>query len=246
MTRRRVAVVTGASRGIGRAIAAQLAADGFDLTISARTPERLEAAAADLRASGGQVDAVVADMGRADQVVALAEHHCEHHTDLDLLVLCAGIGTVGDLATFPMARFDRMLTVNLRSPLVLVQQLMPALRATAATEPELGAKVVAVASITGVAAEQGLAAYGATKAALIALCESIIVAEADTGVTATAISPGYVDTDMTGWLHDKIDPATMIRAGDIAALVSAIARLSRYAAVPNITVTRPGPQLWRA
>jgi 3-oxoacyl-[acyl-carrier protein] reductase len=246
VTRRRVALVTGASRGIGRAIAAQLAADGFNLTISARTAKSLEQTAAELRASGGRVEAVPADMGIEDQVVALAEHHRDQHANLDLLVLCAGMGTAGDLATFPMTRFDRMLTINLRSPLVLVQQLMPALRATAATQPDLGAKVVAVASLAGIAAEPGLAGYGATKAALISLCESIIVAEADTGVTATAISPGYVDTDMTEWLHDKIDPATMIRASDIAALVSAIARLSRYAAVPNITVTRPGPQLWRA
>jgi 3-oxoacyl-[acyl-carrier protein] reductase len=246
VTDRRVALVTGASRGIGRVIAAGLAADGFDLTVSARTPDTLEQAAAELRSSGRRVEAVPADMGVEDQVVALADAQRERYDRLDVLVLCAGTGAVGELATFPMRRVDRMLTINLRAPLLLVQQLMPALRATAAMQPELGSKIVAIASIAGMAADSGLAVYGATKAALISLCESIIVAEAETGVTATAISPGYVDTDMTSWLHDRIDRATMIRATDIAALVSAVSGLSRYAAVPNIAVTRPGTQLWRA
>ena len=70
--------------------------------------------------------------------------------------------------------------------------------------------------------------------------------EGQGGVTATALSPGYVDTDMAGWVHDRIDPATMISAGDIAELVACLARLSRYAAIPNIPITRPGPQIWRA
>jgi NADP-dependent 3-hydroxy acid dehydrogenase YdfG len=68
----------------------------------------------------------------------------------------------------------------------------------------------------------------------------------DHGVTATAISPGYVDTDMTAWIRDQIPPAEMITADDIAELTLAVCRLSRHAAIPNIVVTRPGPQLWRA
>jgi NAD(P)-dependent dehydrogenase (short-subunit alcohol dehydrogenase family) len=106
--------------------------------------------------------------------------------------------------------------------------------------------VIAVASISGVAAEPGLAAYGATKAALISLCESITVSEGAGGVTATAISPGYVDTDMTAWIRDQISPADMITPDDIAELTLAVCRLSRHCAVPNIVVTRPGPLLWRA
>jgi len=65
-------------------------------------------------------------------------------------------------------------------------------------------------------------------------------------VNATAISPGYVDTDMTAWIRDRLDPAEMIRVDDIAEIALAICRLSRYAAVPNIVVTRPGANLWRA
>jgi NAD(P)-dependent dehydrogenase (short-subunit alcohol dehydrogenase family) len=97
-----------------------------------------------------------------------------------------------------------------------------------------------------VASEAGLSVYGATKAALISLCQSITVEEAAHGVTATAISPGYVDTDMTAWIRDRLDPADMIAVQDIVELAIAVSRLSRNAAVPNIVVTRPGAQLWRA
>ncbi|MFF5229676.1 SDR family NAD(P)-dependent oxidoreductase [Dactylosporangium sp. NPDC000521] len=101
-------------------------------------------------------------------------------------------------------------------------------------------------ALTGVVAEPELAAYRASKAALISFCESVTVSEGGQGVTATAISPGYVDTDMTAWVHDRLDPAAMIRAEDVAELVTGVCRLSRTAVVPDILMTRPGPQLWRA
>jgi NAD(P)-dependent dehydrogenase (short-subunit alcohol dehydrogenase family) len=185
-------------------------------------------------------------MGSEEDLTALAGAHTQRHDSLDVLVLSAGIGAAGELATYPLRRLDRQFAINVRGPLFLIQKLLPALRATAAGAPILGGKIIAIASIAGLIAEEGLGAYGATKAALISLCESLTVSEADNGVTATAISPGYVDTDMTTWLHDRLDPATMITVQDIAELVSAISRLSRHAYVPNMAVTRPGPQLWRA
>jgi 3-oxoacyl-[acyl-carrier protein] reductase len=241
----RTALVTGASRGIGLAVARRLAADGFDLTISARSLDTLEPVAAQLREHGGRIETTPADLTLEEQVRATADAHLHRFGTLDVLTLCGGFGTVGPLADYPIRRLDAQYAVNVRAPFQLVQLLLPALRAAAGRSPT-GAKVVAIASMTGMAAEPGLAAYGATKAALISLCESITVAEGENGVSATAISPGYVDTDMTAWLHDRIDPASMIAADDIAELVATITRLSRSAAVPNIAVTRPGPQLWRA
>jgi 3-oxoacyl-[acyl-carrier protein] reductase len=246
VTRRRVALVTGASRGIGRAIAEQLIDDGFDLTISARKPDTLERAAGEFRASGRRVLAVPADLASESDVDTLAARHLDEYEHLDMLVLCAGLGIAGELGSYPLRKFDTQFTVNVRSHFQLIQRLLPTLRATAVLEAEVGTKIVAITSITGMVAEPDLAIYGASKAALIALCESINVAESTTGVTATSIAPGYVDTDMSEWVHDRVDPATMIRARDIAILTSALARLSRYAAVPNIAVTRPGDQLWRA
>jgi NAD(P)-dependent dehydrogenase (short-subunit alcohol dehydrogenase family) len=208
--------------------------------------ETLEVAAAEFRSRGRRVLAIPADMASENDVDLLAAGHLEQYEHLDLLVLCAGVGISGHIGSFPLRKFDKLFTVNVRSPLRLVQLLLPILRSTALLEPEMGTKIVAISSIAGMVAEPDLAAYGASKAALISLCESINVAEAETGVTATSISPGYVDTDMSEWVQDRIDPARMIRARDIATLTGAVANLSRFAGVPNIAVTRPGEQLWRA
>jgi len=241
----RAALVTGASRGIGLAIARRLAADGFDLMISARSAGALENVAAELRATGSHVVAAPADMSDEGQVGGLAAA-CEQAFDaLDVLVLCAGMGALGAVASYPVRRLDRMFAINVRGAFSLTQRLLPCLRKAAQDTPT-GAKVIAIASLTGIAAEPGLGVYGASKAALISLCEAITIDEADHGVTATAIAPGYVATGMTEWLSGTIDPATMISAADIAELVSSVTRLSRWAAVPAIAVTRPGPHLWRA
>jgi len=240
------ALVTGASRGIGRAIAERLAAAGFALTLSGRHPGPLDEVARSLESVGAGTDVVPADMASEQDVRRLAQRHAHRFGSLDLLVLCAGFGASGPIADYPMHRFDRQVAVNLRAPFLLVQECLPSLRHAAASHPQRGARIVAIASLTGVASEPGLAAYGVTKAALISLCQSINVEESAAGISATAISPGYVDTEMSSWVHDRIDPADMIEPGDIAELVTALTRLSARAVVPGIVVARRGDTQWRA
>ena len=103
-----------------------------------------------------------------------------------------------------------------------------------------------LASITGVYAESNLAVYGATKAALISLTESLNLEEAVNGVTATAIAPGYVDTDMAAWVHDSIAPDAMIGVNDIVELVDALLQLSANAVVGQLIVSRAGTDGRRA
>ncbi|NKQ52705.1 SDR family oxidoreductase [Amycolatopsis sp. K13G38] len=237
------AVVTGASRGIGLAIAQALAADGYCLTLSARRPEGLEQAAGELR-ERTEVQAVAANLASEDDVRRLADEHARRFDGLDLLVLNAGVGFNDPIAEQPLKQYDLMFNVNLRAQFILIQHALPLLRKSAAANPERGAKVVALASITGVAAEPKLGVYGATKAALISLCETLNLEESGHGVTATALSPGYVDTDMAAWKRDEI--STMLKAQDVATLVQAVSRLSANAVVPNIVLARAGDQLWRA
>jgi 3-oxoacyl-[acyl-carrier protein] reductase len=243
---RRTALVTGASRGIGRAIAERLAAEGYDLTLSARHAAGLEDVAAQLAGSAGRISVLAANMADRAEVEALADAQYRLADTLDVLVVAAGVGAAGAVADASIRQFDMQVAVNLTAPLLLIRRLLPALRGAATASPQRGAKVIALASITGLASEPGLAAYGASKAALISLCESITVEEAGEGVTATAISPGFVDTDMAAWMHERLNPADMIAVDDVVELACAITRLSRNAAVPNIVVTRPGAQLWRA
>lgn len=239
------ALVTGASRGIGALIADRLAAAGWDLTISARSAGPLDEQAARLTEShGGKVRAVPADMGGEDDVVALADAHLETYDRIDALVLNAGMGSIGPFADFPARRFDKLYAINVRSAFVLTQRLLPALRRTAGHRGT--AKVIAVSSLTGVAGEPLNSAYGASKAALTSLCETLNTEESEGGVTATAVCPGYVATDMTAGLADQVSPAAMIDAADVAELVVALTRLSRSVVVPHVPMTRPGPHLWRA
>lgn len=155
------------------------------------------------------------------------------------LILNAGVGTSGRVADYPMRRFDKTVAVNLRTPFALLQASLPLLRAAADADLAAGAKMIALASMAGVYAESGLAVYGATKAALISMVEALNAEESGNGVSATAIAPGYVDTDMS-WTHDQITPDTMITVDDIVELVDGLLKISSRAVVPKVVMTRAG------
>ncbi|MGV9482725.1 SDR family NAD(P)-dependent oxidoreductase, partial [Gordonia aichiensis] len=241
------ALITGASRGIGLGIANRLAQQGYSLTITARDADRLNAVATDLRALGApEVVAVAADMADEDGIARLLAEHADRYATLAALILNAGVGTAGALADSSMKRFDKTVAVNVRAPLQLVQGALPMLRAAAAADPAHGAKVVALSSITGVYAEAGLAVYGAAKAAMISLLATLNAEESGNGVTATAIAPAYVDTDMSAWIHDRIPPERMLAVNDVVEMVDSLLRLSARAVVPTIVMSRAGTDGYRA
>ena len=243
----KTAVISGASRGIGLGIANRLAHQGYSLTISARDAARLDAVADELRAAGAtEVLTVAADMSDTDAVARVLARHEERFGTLSALILNAGVGTAGALADASTTRFDKTLAVNLRAPLQLIQGALPMLRAGAKAAPERGAKVIALASITGVYAEAGLSVYGAAKAALISLIATLNAEESGNGVTATTIAPGYVDTDMSSWIHDRIPPDQMLSVTDLVEMVDALLRLSPRAVVTNIVMSRAGTDGYRA
>ena len=242
----RVALVTGASRGIGARIARTLAERGWDLTLSARQAEPLEEFTEALaRDTGRRIIAVPADMSDEDAVSRLAREHIDTFGQLDALVLNAGMGAIGPFADFPLKRLDKLFAVNVRSAYQLVQQLLPTLRSTGQASVK-GARVIAMASMTGVSAEPLNSAYGATKAALISLCETLTVEEHEHSVSGIAVCPGYVATDMTSGLADKIAPTEMITARDVADQTVALTELERTVVIPRLLLTRPGPNLWHA
>ena len=150
MTRAAV-LVTGASRGIGLGIAESLAAQGVCLTVAARKAETLESVAARLRDLGApEVIAVAGDMADPGHVEKLLSAHVASFDAMGALILNAGVGSAGAIAEYPLRRFDKTVAVNLRAPLQLMQSALPALRRGAVVDPERGAKIIALASITGV------------------------------------------------------------------------------------------------
>ncbi len=220
------ALVTGGSSGIGLAIARMLRGEGYELTLAARTVERLEAAAAELDAAS-----VAVDVRDEDACVALVEAHLERHGGLDVLVNCAGVGIAGRIGDMATKHWDLQQAVNLRGAFLVTREALPALR-------EARGYVVNLASIAGTIPTPGLAGYGAAKAALIALTRSLDREEAASGVRVTALCPGFVDTPMAEWTG--IAANEMIQPDDCAELVRALLRLSPSARVPVVVIERAG------
>jgi NAD(P)-dependent dehydrogenase (short-subunit alcohol dehydrogenase family) len=222
----RAALVTGGSSGIGLAIARMLRAEGFELTLVSRRPERVEAAAAELGAAG-----VAANMADADDCARVVAEHRDRFGQLDVLVNSAGVGIGGRVEDLPGKHLDLQLDVNLRGLFLVTQAAIPLLR-------ESHGWIVNLASIAGTAPTPGLATYGATKAAVIALTRSLNAELDADGVRAIALCPGWVDTPMAQW--SSIEPDEMIRPEDCAEVVRMCLRLSPTARIPQVVVERMG------
>ncbi|HSL64129.1 MAG TPA: SDR family oxidoreductase, partial [Gaiellaceae bacterium] len=208
------ALITGGSSGIGLAIARALHEDGYELTLGSRRPEKVEAAAAELGVLG-----VAADVSREEDCERLVAAHRERHGRLDVLVNSAGIGIAGRIEELPAKHLDLQLGVNLRGLLLVTRLALPLLR-------ESRGHVFNLASIAGTQPTPGLAVYGATKAAVLALTRSLNAEVERDGVRCTALAPAFVDTPMAGW--SGIPPEEMIRPEDCAELVRAVLRLSPF------------------
>jgi NAD(P)-dependent dehydrogenase (short-subunit alcohol dehydrogenase family) len=222
----RAALVTGGSSGIGFAIAKLLHDEGYDLTLVSRTPEKIEVAAAELGAAA--VAANMADPG--DCARAVAEHQ-ERFGRLDVLVNSAGVGIGGLVADLDLKKLDLQLDINLRGLFLVTQAAIPLLRETRGW-------IVNLASIAGTLPTPGLATYGATKAAVIALTRSLNAELDAAGVRAVAICPGFVDTPMAQW--SGLEQEEMIRPEDCAEVVRMCLRLSPTARVPQVVIERMG------
>ncbi len=220
------ALVTGGSSGIGLAIARMLRDEGFELTLVSRRPERVESAAAELGAA-----AVAANMADADDCERVVAEHRDRFGRLDVLVNSAGIGIGGRVEDLPVKSLDLQLGVNLRGLFLVTQAAIPLLR-------ESKGWIVNLASIAGTLPTPGLAAYGATKAAVIALTRSLNEELDADGVRAIALCPGFVDTPMAQW--SGIEPAEMIRPADCAEVVRMCLRLSPHARIPQVVIERMG------
>jgi NAD(P)-dependent dehydrogenase (short-subunit alcohol dehydrogenase family) len=200
--------------------------EGFDLTLVSRRLERVEAAAAELGAAAIAAD--VSDAGECERVVA---DHRDRFGRLDVLVNSAGVGIGGRVEDLPAKHLDLQLGVNLRGLFLVTQAAIPLLR-------ESTGWIVNLASIAGTLPTPGLATYGATKAAVIALTRSLNEELDSDGVRTIALCPGFVDTPMAQW--SGIEPDEMIRPEDCAEVVRMCLRLSPTARVPQVVIERMG------
>jgi NAD(P)-dependent dehydrogenase (short-subunit alcohol dehydrogenase family) len=237
----RAAIVTGASRGIGRAIAEALAEDGYGLTISARKPDTLEATAAAFREKGYEVEPVAANMADEDGIKSVVERHRERFGRLDVLVNNAGVGIGAAVAEQQAKYVDMQIAVNLRAIILFYRECAEMLRVAGAEHGN--AVVVNLSSFAGKSGQPWLSVYSATKAGVVAYTQAMNKELNAEGVKSVAFCPGFVDTDMTDYIKENIDASQMMRPEDIAEAVRFILRLSPACIVPEIVFQRPGEGL---
>ena len=235
----RAAIVTGASSGIGYAIANVLGEEGFGLTLAARRPEKLAEAAERLRGdSGAEIQDVAANVADEEQIRAVVHAHRERFGRVDVLVNNAGIGigaAVGDIVT---KRLDTQLDVNLRSMILFYRETLDLLKAAGAEHRN--ALVVNTASVAGKRGQAWLSVYSAAKFGMIGFTEAMNKELAGEGIKSTALAPAFVDTAMTEFVKGQVSADDMIRPQDIAESVRFLLRLSPACIVPELIFVRPG------
>jgi len=234
----RAAIVTGASSGIGLALARMLGEEGHGLTLAARRPEKLSGAVEQLRGEGYEVEEVAADMSSEEDIQRVVAAHTERFGRLDVLVNNAGVGLGAAVGEATTKRIDMQIDVNLRAIVLFYRECVELLKAAGAEHR--GALVVNTASIAGKGGQPWLSVYSATKAAVINWTQAMNSELNGDGVKSLALCPGFVDTPMTDFIKEQVPAQDMIQPSDIAEAVRWVLKVSPACVIPEIVFQRPG------
>lgn len=237
----RSALVTGASSGIGRAIARVLGDEGYALTVSSRRAERLAPAADEFRRAGLSVLEWPANLVVDDDVHALVATHEAEFGDLDVLVNNAGGGILAPFAEVKPKHIDLQLELNLHAPIRLTKLCLPLLQK--AVERRGRATIVNVASFAGKIAQRDLAVYSAAKHGLVGFNHALNRELSADGVVSVVLCPTLVDTELTEPYRDQVAPGEMILPEDLAEGVRYVLRRSAHCLIPEMTFLRDGAEL---
>ncbi len=227
-----VALVTGAGRGIGRAIALALARQGAHVVAAARTIDQIESVASEIADSGGAATPIAVDIADEQSIAALFHQISEQPGRLDILINNAGLGLYGPVADFPAADFDRVMAVNVRGTFLCCQAAMRLMI------PKRSGYILNVSSVVGFKGYPNQAAYTASKHGVMGLTKSLAVEAQEHGIRVSAILPGGVDTEMVAQARPDLDRSILIQPDDIARTVLYLLSLSDRAHVDQIYIRR--------
>ncbi len=193
----KVALVTGASQGIGRAVALRLAQDGFSVALAARNEDKLKQVAAEIAAAGGLAEIFALDVSNEESIKSTAKAVLAHFGKLDVLINNAGITRDNLLLRMKRVDWDDVLQTNLTGTFLLTQALMGSM-----IKARSG-RIINISSVVGRTGQAGQANYAASKAGLIGFTQSLARELASRGVTANVVAPGYIESPMTAVLDEK-------------------------------------------
>jgi short-subunit dehydrogenase len=234
----KVAIVTGASKGIGKVTAHELAREGAKIVLAARSAAMLEDLAAELSdAYGIEAVAIPTDMTREEDILKLASGAQDRFGRIDILINNAGLGYFHPVAGFPTNYWDEMFNLNLRGLFILTRECIPALRKAGESV------VVNVASLAGKNAFVNGAGYAATKHALIGFSRCLMLEERKNGMRVLVICPGSVDTSFFDERAEDFDEKRprMLKPEDVASSIVHMIRLPQRAMVSEIDIRPSNP-----
>jgi len=207
-----IALVTGASRGIGKAIALQLAEDGYDLALVGRDTAALEQTLSELPGNVRKV-CIVADLAQIESAKQIVDETIRQFGGLDLLVNCAGLSHKGSFTTVTPQQWDRIFAVNARAPFFICQEALPYLKQS--SKP----MVINIASVVGFKGYQDQSVYSSSKHALTGFTKVFAKEVQPFGIRVHLISPGGVATEMVKQMRPDIKPDELIQPEEISEII---------------------------
>jgi 3-oxoacyl-[acyl-carrier protein] reductase len=234
----KVAIVTGAGRGIGRVIALTLAQNGARVSLAARTEAELQAVQTEIEAFGGEAVSFPTDVTREPEVIALIRNTIERFGRLDILVNNAGIGVFGPLAETTTEAWDRIMAVNARGPFMLCRAAIPYLKRQEVSF------IININSVVGVKGYANQAAYSASKHALLGLTKSLAKEVQPDGIRVHSINPGGIDTELIGRARPDLDRSVLMRPQEIADIMLFLLTHRGNAMIDEINVRRAASTPW--
>jgi 3-oxoacyl-[acyl-carrier protein] reductase len=228
----KTALVTGASRGIGKSISVALAESGARVILSARDTRRLETVRKEIDDRGGNAVAIPTDLSEEGDIVSLFEEIKKRYERLDIAVHNAGVGYFEDLADFPMDKFDEIFRVNMRGTFLCCKHAMRLMI------PERAGYIINVSSMQGIKGYPKQSAYAATKHGIMGMTKSLSAEAQKHNIRVSVILPGAVDTELITDARPELDRSLLIHPEDISKAVLFLLSLSGRAMVDMLVIRR--------
>lgn len=234
----KVAIVTGAGRGIGRSIAQTLAQRGVSVSLAARSKDELEHVREEIEAAGGKACCMPTDLSKEQEAVALVQNTVERFGRLDILVNNAGMGIFKPLAETSTDEWDVIMRVNARGPFILCREAIPYLKR------QKRSYIVNISSVVGVKGYENQAAYAASKHALMGMTKALAREVRDLGIRVHAVCPGGVDTTLVASARPDLDKSVLMQPEEIADAVLFLVTREGNAVIDEIHLHRESSIPW--